>query len=304
MNENLELIIRSRERDLGGFTVRRILPYATHRMVGPFVFFDHMGPATFPPGKGMDVRPHPHIGLATVTYLFEGKILHRDSLGTSQVIEPGAVNWMTAGRGIVHSERSPDDVRKSGTRMNGIQLWVALPKEHEETAPEFTHHPSNTLPEFEMNGVQIKLLLGSAFDRKSPAPIHSDLYYMEAKFKAGAELTIPASDRESAVYVVNGSVEAEDSALGGQEMAVGKIGKPLRIKASEASHIMILGGKPLEGDRYIFWNFVSSSKEKLEAAKAEWRKGPGSAGSQFPRIPGDDNEFIPLPDEPKKGTIL
>ena len=301
---NIELIIRSRERDLGGFSVRRILPYATHRMVGPFIFFDHMGPAIFAPNQGMDVRPHPHINLATVTYLFAGKILHRDSLGSVQLIEPGAVNWMTAGHGIVHSERSPDDFRKTGGPINGIQLWVALPKEHEETAPAFTHHPSSTLPEFEVNGVKLKLLLGSAFDHKSPVPVHSDMFYVDAQMKAGDRLTLPSSKREVAIYNVEGTITVDGHEIEKHAMAVVKTHCEVEISGVEDSRVMLLGGEPLEGSRFIFWNFVSSSKERLEAAKSEWRLGPGAPGSRFKTIPGDDNEHIPLPDEPKKGTIL
>jgi redox-sensitive bicupin YhaK (pirin superfamily) len=271
-------------------------------MVGPFIFFDHMGPATFAPGQGMDVRPHPHINLATVTYLFDGKILHRDSLGSRQIIEPGAVNWMTAGHGIVHSERSPDDFRASGGRMNGIQCWVALPVEHEETKPSFTHHPAASLPEFHVDGVKLKLLLGSSFGRVSPVPIHSDMFYLDARFSKDSSMTIPASAREAAVYVVEGEIEVEGEIVSTQEMAVCSPGGDVRIHARVGSRVMLLGGEPLKGDRHIFWNFVSSSKEKLETAKSEWQPGPGS--KRFPTIPDDDREFIPLPEEPKRGTAL
>lgn len=304
MNQ-IDLLIQARERDLGGFSVRRILPYATHRMVGPFIFFDHMGPAELPPGQGMDVRPHPHIGLATVTYLFEGKIHHQDSLGFKQDIEPGAINWMTAGRGIVHSERTPAPERKSGTRMNGIQCWVALPEEHEETEPSFVHHPAKTLPEFEIGNCKLKLLLGSLFDRTSPVKIHSELFYLEIQMPKAAELQIPIGDRESALYVVDGEISIDQQKLNSTTMAVMKRGEDLWIRASENSRLMLLGGKPV-GERVIYWNFVASSKQKLENAKKEWLKGPGPQSRLFPAIPGDDKEFIPLPIEPgnPKGTIM
>jgi redox-sensitive bicupin YhaK (pirin superfamily) len=289
----IELFITSRERDLGGFSVRRILPYATHRMVGPFIFFDHMGPAEFAPGEGMDVRPHPHIHLATVTYLFDGVIHHRDSLGSDQNIEPGAVNWMTAGHGIVHSERTPPEFRAKGGKMNGIQLWVALPEEHENTGPTFHHHPAKTLPEFEQNGVKLKLLLGKAFGHSSPAATHSELFYLDAHFPAGASLTVPCQGCELAVYVASGNAEVEGQAAGQFTMAVAKSGEDLHVKATEDSRLMILGGKPV-GKRYMFWNFVSSSPKELEQAKADWAKGPG--GKRFPKVPGDDREWIPLPE--------
>jgi redox-sensitive bicupin YhaK (pirin superfamily) len=298
----IELKITSRERDLGGFSVRRILPYATHRMVGPFIFFDHMGPAEFSPGQGMDVRPHPHIHLATVTYLFDGVIRHRDSLGSDQNIEPGAVNWMTAGHGIVHSERTPADFRATGGRMNGIQLWVALPDEHQNTEPSFHHHPSTTLPEFELGGVKLKLLLGKAFGHSSPAGIHSELFYLDSQFPAGSSLTIPAQGCELAVYVAQGKAQVESEETEAFTMVVAKAGEDLHVKATEASRIMILGGKPV-GKRYLFWNFVSSSQENLEQAKSDWAAGPGS--TRFPKVPGDDFEFIPLPENHNPpGTIL
>jgi redox-sensitive bicupin YhaK (pirin superfamily) len=292
-NHQPELVIASRERDLGGFSVRRVLPEATHHMVGPFIFFDHMGPSHFESGHGIDVRPHPHIGLATVTYLFEGKIRHRDSLGSNQLIEPGDINWMTAGRGIVHSERTPDDVRKSDSNSNGIQCWVALPNEFEESEPSFKHHASNTLPEFSEGDVKLKLLLGESFGRKSPVTIHSDLFYLEARFEKGQRLEIPADGRESAAYVVDGEIQVSEQIVASGSMAVANNGDGLSIFATRSSKVMILGGKPV-GPRYIFWNFVASSKEKMEAAKKDWAPGP-RVGSRFLPIPGDDQEFIPLP---------
>ena len=284
----IELVITARERDLGGFSVRRILPYSTHRMVGPFVFFDHMGPATFAPGQGMSVRPHPHIHLATVTYLFEGKIRHRDNLGNDQIIEPGAINWMTAGNGIVHSERSPEDFLASGGRMNGIQLWVALPKEFEDAAPSFSHHPAASIPAFAITGVSLRLLVGSAFGLKSPAPVHSNLFYLEAIFPAGAKLEMPTENREAAVYLVEGKLRADDKILDSCSMAVAKKTDSITLEALEPSRVMLLGGEPV-GTRHIFWNFVSSSEALIEAAKADWSAG------RFAPVP-DETEWIPLPE--------
>lgn len=297
-------VIPSREKDLGGFQVRRVLPYAAHRMVGPFIFFDHMGPAEFAPGQGMVVRPHPHIHLATVTYLFEGKIHHRDSLGSDQMIEPGAVNWMTAGRGIVHSERTPAELKEAGSRLNGIQCWIALPEESEESAPNFSHHPSSSLPEFEVEGAKLKLLLGNAFGKKSPVEVHSDLFYLDAQLPAGGALTVPCDGREGAAYLVSGRAEVRGLELSAYSMALGQVGEDLVIRAREPSRLMLLGGKPV-GERFIYWNFVSSSKESIERAKKEWARGPGAPGSVFPKVPGDEQDFIPLPGEPSPpGTAM
>jgi redox-sensitive bicupin YhaK (pirin superfamily) len=293
------MIISARERDLGGFSVRRILPYATKRMVGPFIFFDHIGPATFPPGQGLSVRPHPHIHLATVTYLFEGKIQHRDSLGSDQLIEPGAINWMTAGRGIVHSERSPHELYVSGSRLSGLQCWVALPNEHENMAPSFTHHPASTLPSFKQNDVECTLLLGTLFEQSSPVPVHSDLFYCKAEFPAGSTLTIPLMQREAAVYVVSGLLQINDHVVNDCSMWVHEEGEIFTIKALEPSVVMLLGGLSV-GQRHIYWNFVSSSQDAIEQAKQDWSRGPGT--NRFPQIPGDDKDYIPLPnaDEPAK----
>ncbi|MGZ5280448.1 MAG: pirin family protein, partial [Pseudobdellovibrionaceae bacterium] len=224
------MIIKAREKDLGGFSVRRILPYATHRMVGPFIFFDHMGPAEFAPGEGMDVRPHPHINLATVTYLFEGKIRHRDSLGSDQLIEPGAINWMTAGRGIVHSERTPDDVRTAGGRMNGIQCWVALPEEFEEVNPSFHHHPARTLPEFTKDDVSFKLLLGKAFGHESPVRIHSKLFYIDVRIPKGSQFTLPHENQEAALYLIEGQLKAKEQ-IEPTTMLVREKGESLTVEA-------------------------------------------------------------------------
>lgn len=289
----METIV-GRARDLGGFMVQRVLPFATHRMVGPFIFFDHMGPAELPRGEGMDVRPHPHIHLATVTYLYKGKIFHRDSLGSEQLIEPGAINWMTAGRGIVHSERSPEDARAEGVVLDGIQCWVALPAEHEETEPSFKHHPSATLPEFNVGRARLKLLLGKAFDHASPVRVHSDLFYVDAFIPAGARLEVPLEGREGAVYVARGKVESAGQAIERFSMTVAKPNEGLIVTALEDTRAMILGGKPV-GERFIDWNFVSSSKEAITAARAEWANGPGTPGGRFPKIAGDDRDFTPLP---------
>jgi redox-sensitive bicupin YhaK (pirin superfamily) len=250
----------------------------------------------------MDVRPHPHIHLATVTYLFAGAIHHRDSLGSSQWIEPGAVNWMTAGRGIVPSERTPEELRRSGSRLDGIQCWVALPAEAEEQAPSFVHHPAATLPEIAQNGVRLKVLLGEAFGARSPARVHSALFYLDAHFPAGAELDLPAELGEIGIYVAEGYAIAGGEELSRFDLGVALEGKGVRVKAREASRILFFGGEPL-GERFMFWNFVSSKKESLEAAKAEWAEGPGSA--RFPKVPGDEGEFIPLPETTHPpGTIL
>ena len=299
LNAQIELIIDARQKDLGGFSVRRILPYAGHRMVGPFIFFDHMGPATFAPGQGITVRPHPHINLSTVTYLFSGKIEHRDSLGNDRVIEPGAINWMTAGRGIVHSERTPPELLASGSHVNGIQCWVALPEKDEEIAPSFMHHPAPTLPEFRIDDAKIKLLLGQAFGRSSPVEIFSPLFYIDAKIPKGGKLKLPVGTQESAVYVVDGSISIAGAGVHEHAMAVGNPGVDLEIEATADAQLMIIGGEPV-GHREIFWNFVSSSKARLEDAKSEWRPGPRTSSQRFPPIPGDDQEFIPLPEDQTK----
>ena len=300
--KKLALVVPGRAKDLGGFHVRRVLPYATHRMVGPFIFFDHMGPADFEPGHGIDVRPHPHINLATVTYLFRGAIMHRDSLGSEQVIEPGAINWMTAGRGIVHSERSPAKERAAGSHLHGIQLWVALPKEHEETEPSFTHHAADTLPEFNEGRAKVRLLLGSAFGRASPVQGHSDLFYAEARLPAGETLRLSAGQRDLAAYVVDGETKVNGESVGATSMAIGARAGDLEITAAKDSHLMLFGGEPFPEERLIWWNFVARSRERLERAQNDWREG------RFPKVPGDEKEFIPLPDDPlphnPKGSIM
>lgn len=292
----IEAPLEPRTKDLGGgFLVRRLLPAFPRQAVGPFVFFDHFGPVTVRPADNFDVRPHPHIGLATVTYLFEGAMLHRDSLGVVQRIEPGAINWMTAGRGVVHSERSPDDFRAAGGRINGIQLWVALPTECEEIPPTFVHHPKNTLPEFQRGNVQIKLLLGEILGELSPVKVHSDLFYLEAKIPAGEKFLLPVNGREAAVYVASGRIRVGERSLSEYEMAVAKPGDDIEVTAESDARLMFLGGSPV-GERHIYWNFVSSSKDKIEEAKREWAGGPRRESGRFHPVPGDDNEHIPLPE--------
>jgi redox-sensitive bicupin YhaK (pirin superfamily) len=283
-------IIDSRERDLGGFFVRRTLPSVARRRVGPFTFFDHFGPAAFAPGEGMTVRPHPHIGLATVTYLFEGEIFHRDSLGSAQAIRPGDINWMTAGRGIVHSERTSPELRASGSRLHGLQLWVALPTSEEEREPSFHHHPGATMPASTRGGVVLRVLAGTAYGMNAPVAILSPLFYVDAAMSAGSELELPNEYEDRAVYVVDGEITC-----GGEHAGVGRMlvlgrGAGVTVRAGRASRIVLVGGAPLEGERYMDWNFVSSSKERIARAATAWKEG------RFPKVPGDDLEFIPLPE--------
>jgi redox-sensitive bicupin YhaK (pirin superfamily) len=282
-------VIDARPRDLGGFEVRRLLPSVARRMVGPFTFFDEMGAVTFAAGQGMDVRPHPHIGLATVTYLFEGEILHRDSLGSEQPIRPGDINWMIAGRGIVHSERTMPEHRRSGSRLHGLQLWVALPRAHEEAAPSFHHHPKATLPEREDGGVRLRVLAGTAYGMTSPVAILSPLFYVDAAMAAGSELALPVGHEERAVYVVDGALTCGTEQAEAGRMLVFEKEARLVLRAERAARIALLGGAPLDGERFIDWNFVSSSKERIAAARRDWQEG------RFPTVPGDEVEFIPLP---------
>jgi hypothetical protein len=283
----IELTIEPRVRSLGEFDVRRILPAAKRRMVGPFVFFDHMGPAVFPPGTGIAVRPHPHIGLATITYLFDGEIMHRDSLGYAQLIQAGAVNLMTAGRGIVHSERASDDLAVT-SRLHGIQSWLALPTEQEEMVPSFIHYDAAALPQAVIGGATVRVIMGTAYGRTSPVLTHSPTLYFEAVLPAGAELAMPTTVSERAVYVVAGRISIADRAYGEGTLAVAQTGADVRLRAVDESRIMVLGGEPL-GPRHIWWNFVSSSQERIEIAKRDWTEG------RMGKVPGDD-EFIPLPD--------
>jgi redox-sensitive bicupin YhaK (pirin superfamily) len=284
-------LIDARTVDLGGFTVGRVLPALQRRTVGPFVFFDHMGPAAFAPGAGLDVRPHPHINLATVTYLFEGEILHRDSIGSEQVIRPGAINWMTAGRGIAHSERTPSDLRKAGSAAHGLQLWVALPREHEESEPTFHHHRADSLPSHEDAGSRVRVLVGTAFGMTSPVRTFSPMFYVEAFLPAGGRLPLPAPRDypERAAYVVAGSVGWGVERIAKGQMMVFDPSVTEVLEAETPAHVILIGGAPLDGPRHIWWNFVSSSPERIERAKADWQSG------RFGKIPGDDQEFIPLP---------
>ncbi len=288
--EALETVIVPRTRDLGGFEVRRALPSAQRRMVGPFIFFDQMGPATFDAGRGMDVRPHPHIGLATVTYLFEGEILHRDSLGSVQPIRPGEVNWMTAGRGIAHSERTPAAARSAGGPMFGIQAWVALPRRHEETDPTFAHHPRASLPEMEGDGMKMRVIAGALFGRRAPVALFSDMFYADAVLAAGARVELPADFEERAIYVASGAVELAGQTFETGQLLVLRPREPVVVRAVGPARLMLFGGEPMDGPRHIWWNFVSSSKERIEQAKADWMAG------RFPPVP-DETEFIPLPEQ-------
>jgi redox-sensitive bicupin YhaK (pirin superfamily) len=285
----LELVIRARPRDLGGFHVRRSLPSPARRLIGPFVFFDHMGPALFPIGSGIDVRPHPHIGLATVTYLFEGEIFHRDSLGNAQAIRPGDVNWMVAGRGIAHSERSAPERRKAEQHLHGIQAWVALPQSHEEDAPAFYHHASASLPQQSRAGVELRLIAGTGFGLRSPVAVASPTLYADLQLAAAAEQTFPAEHAERAFYVAIGELECAGQLFREGDLVVLKPGASVSLRARTAARVMLLGGAPLDGERHVFWNFVSSSNERIERAKADWRE------RRFPLVPGDEIEFTPLP---------
>ncbi len=287
----LATVLEGRPRDLGALKVARVLPSVARRMVGPFIFFDHMGPAELTAGQGLDVRPHPHIGLATVTYLFEGEIIHRDSLGSHQAIRPGDVNWMSAGRGIVHSERTDAQLRRSASRLNGLQLWVALPTAHEERAPEFHHHPSATLPVLERDGARVRVLAGELFGQRSPVAILSPLFYADVALQPGAEVIVPAHCSERAAYVIDGQIECAGARTGAGHMLVFTPGAPLTLRSSAAARIALIGGEPV-GPRYIDWNFVSSSPARIEQAKEDWRAG------RFPTVPGDETEFIPLPETP------
>ena len=286
----LDAVIVPRIRDLGdGFTVRRALPAIERRSVGPFVFFDQMGPVALAPGKGLDVRPHPHIGLATVTYLFEGEILHRDSLGTVQPIRPGDVNWMTAGSGIVHSERTPPELRAAGSRVSGIQLWVGLPSADEEMAPAFVHIGADKLPVMQEDRMRLRVILGDWEGERSPVETRSPMLYADAQLDAGTSLTVPAYYAERAAYVVDGAIEHDGRAFGAGQLLVFRALADADVTARVHARVLFLGGEPLDGERHLWWNFVSSSKKRLAQAAADWRE------RKFADIPGE-SEFIPLPD--------
>jgi redox-sensitive bicupin YhaK (pirin superfamily) len=288
----IDLVIDQRRRDLGGFEVGRLLPFHAHRMVGPFIFFDHMGPARFEPGfpRDVDVRPHPHIGLSTVTYLFEGSITHRDSVGSTEVIHPGEVNWMTAGRGITHSERF-EDLRAKGGTMHGIQAWVALPDADEETDPAFAHHEGADLPTYEGGGMWARLIAGKAFGAEARVKTHSPMFYVHWALDAGATANLPAEYPERAAYVAQGIVEIDGRQINAGQMAVFSPGETVAITAVTNAVVMLLGGEPV-GERFIEWNFVASSKERIAQAKADWRAG------RMKLPDADDQEFIPLPPDP------
>jgi redox-sensitive bicupin YhaK (pirin superfamily) len=292
MNEGIiDTVIRPRLRELGdGFQVRRVLPSGARRLVGPFIFFDHFGPLALPVGRGLDVRPHPHINLATVTYLFDGEIVHRDSLGSLQTIQPGEVNWMTAGRGIVHSERSSAEQRRLGPRLHGLQSWVALPTALEESEPSFQHVARDHLPTLEGDGVKMRIVAGSAFGQTAPVAVLSPLFYVAVQLAPEAVVTLPDDHAERALYVVAGQVTCDGQTLTQGEMAVFLPDTLASARAIGPGQVMLLGGAPLDGTRHVEWNFVSSRPERIEAAKAAWKAG------HFPKVPGDEIEFIPLPE--------
>lgn len=298
MSQNIELTIDPKEHDLGGFSVRRVLPVPQRRMVGPFIFFDHMGPATFPAGKGIDVRPHPHIGLATVTYLFEGEIVHRDNLGFEQPIRPGDVNWMTAGRGIVHSERTGDTERSQESKLHGIQTWLALPMSDEATDPSFVHHPAADLPEFKEGDATLRLIAGTAFGHEAPARVFSPLFYLDAQLPKTGRMTLPPEHEERAAYVAIGSARIDGEIIESGRMAVLNAGVDIEIEASEKCRIMLCGGAPMDGPRHMWWNLVASDRAMIEEAKADWVSSAanGWQDTRFTLPPGE-SEFIPLPEK-------
>jgi redox-sensitive bicupin YhaK (pirin superfamily) len=283
-------IVVPRSVDLGGITVHRALPSAGSRMVGPFIFFDHFGPAVFRTGDGIDVRPHPHIGLATVTYLFDGEIVHRDSLGTALPIRPGAVNWMTAGRGIVHSERTAADHRAGHEPLHGLQLWVALGMKDEETAPGFAHTPSADIPQLQDNGLSLRVVAGSMHGLRSPVKTSWETIFADAHLKAGTVLPIDPDHEERAIYVLDGEIDIGGDRHGPEKLLVLKPGDKITVKALTDAHFVVVGGAAMDGPRHIWWNFVSSRKERIESAKADWKAG------RFDIVPGDTKEFIPLPE--------
>lgn len=284
----IELMIQPRDKDLGGFSVRRVLPTRERQMVGPWIFFDHMGPARFPAGSGINVRPHPHINLATVTYLFEGEILHRDSLGSVQPIRPGDINLMVAGKGIVHSERERPEVTATDHNLHGLQLWLALPEDREEIEPAFYHYPSADIPALNVEGVPVRVIMGQAYGVTSPVKTLSETLYVEAHLQKGQSLVLPEAT-ERAVYVASGSLKAKETAIPQHSMAIFGSQPGIEITADEESRIAVIGGEPF-APRFMEWNFVSSREDRLEQAKADWKAG------RFPLVPGDEDEFIPLPE--------
>lgn len=292
-SDRIEEIILPNVRDLGGFKVRRALPSVQRRMVGPFIFFDQMGPVMFGAGEAEDVRPHPHIGLSTLTYLFDGEMVHRDSAGHKETIRAGEVNWMTAGNGIVHSERFPSAVHTAGGSLFGTQIWVALPKASEEIAPLFSHHDKSVLPVLSDAGIKMTLVAGDGFGVRSPVPVYSDLMYADVHLDAGARFKVPTDHVERAAYVISGGVgiEGQEGIFPPNQLVVFKPGTEVVLAASEPTRLVLIGGEPFPEKRHIYWNFVSSSRERIEAAKADWR------ARRFPEIVGE-TEFIPLPPDP------
>ncbi len=287
---NIQLIIEERAADIGNFLVGRLLPFREKRSVGPFVFIDHMGPAQLKDYQNLDVPPHPHIGLSTLTYLFEGAIFHRDSLGTELEIQPGAVNWMTAGKGVVHSERTPEYLRTSEKSLHGLQIWVALPKELEQSEPSFYHIEAKDIPEWEQDGVVIKLIAGEAFGKKSPVPVHSPLYFLEIKSTKAVSISIGEHlFGESALYILEGAIKNDGHEYGPKQILVAKDTKLCAMELAENTTIYIFGGDAFPEQRYIHWNFVSSEKELIEKAKYDWLE------QKFPQVP-NETEFVPLPD--------
>ncbi len=301
MDSAVEQLIEPRARDLGGgFRVRRVLPFHARKMVGPFIFFDHFGPVSYGPGEGFDVRPHPHIGLATVTYLFEGAIAHKDTVGSDLVIRPGAVNWMTAGRGIVHSERTPPEERKSGQSLHGIQTWVALPKAHEEMPPDFSHHPTESLPVFDLGGAQARLIAGRAWGHASPVEFPHPIWYLAVESMSGpATYEIPASEAEErAVYIADGRADIDGQRLENGVMAVLTPGSDVKVSMEAGARIMLAGGAPMDGRRQIDWNLVSSCAERIEQAKADWRDSiTGRWNDTVFSLPEGETEWIALPED-------
>ncbi len=289
IQDPIELVIEPRPRDIDGLAVERVLPSFPRRMVGPFIFLDHMGPTVLRPPLAMDVRPHPHIGLATVTYLFQGEIFHRDSLGSAQAIRPGAVNWMTAGRGIVHSERTPPELRARAPRLHGIQLWVALPRAHEETTPSFRHHPADTLPVLREGRAELRLVVGQAYGVRTPVETLSPLFLADVSLPEGAVLPLPVDQVDRGAYVVEGALEAGGGRVEAGRLAVIRPQASPKLVARGPTRVALLGGEPLGEPRHAWWNFVSSSRERIERAKADWAAG------RFPKVPGDEVEFVPLP---------
>lgn len=287
---NIQLIIEERAADIGNFLVGRLLPFREKRSVGPFVFIDHMGPAQLKDYQNLDVPPHPHIGLSTLTYLFEGAIFHRDSLGTEMEIQPGAVNWMTAGKGVVHSERTPEYLRTSEKRLHGLQIWVALPKHLEQSEPSFHHIEAKDIPQWEQDGVQIKLVAGEAFGKTSPVPVHSALYFIEIKSTAAVSINIGEHlFGESALYILEGSIKSDGHEYGPKQILIAKDTKLCQMELTEHTTIYIFGGDAFPESRYIHWNFVSSERELIEQAKHDWLE------QKFPKVP-NETEFVPLPD--------